>query len=139
MKSPTSSEKKLRDQYRAANRSCEYCPYLKSGKRFHPRSNQLELDHIWGRRGPCECISNYAMACPTCHDRKTSGDMVKLARLAITWHKIKKGEFDIDELKCCSGKFIPGWVAHLMDTQTLQEQFLDMALDIVEDEIWLPK
>lgn len=131
-----SSASPIRDQYRLSNPKCEYCPYLNSKAKYHPRGSNLELDHIWGRRGPCECISNFAMACPTCHDRKTSGDMVKLARLAITWHKIKKGEFDIEELKACSGKFVPGWVAHLMDTETLSGQWLDMALDIVENEIW---
>ena len=122
-----------KDEYRSANIDCEYCPYIgspESRETFHPRGQGLELDHIWGRKGPCDVVSNWAMACPHCHDTKTV-KFQKYARLAITYHKMKKGELDLDELKACSGYNVIGWVDNLIVSLSLTGRWLKLANEIM--------
>ena len=111
MTKPTPEQIEIRENYRASNLRCELCPYLVRYHKasYHPRGERLELDHIWGRKGPCEVVSNYLMLCPTCHGLKTT-DMQKEARVAATMVKLLKRELIEDELRACSGYDILGWI-----------------------------
>jgi hypothetical protein len=127
----------IREQYRKDNLRCELCAYLRRYHkgRYNPRGERLELDHIFGRKGPCDVLSNYIMACPNCHDLKTV-TMQKEARIASILVKLLKRELDEDELKACSGYHVLGWVevnGPLLDEPwfSLSEKILRIYYDII--------
>lgn len=117
-----------RSVYRKNNPRCEYCPVLNFPK---PRSVRtgLELEHIWGRGPNNEVLSNFAIACPTCHDYKTGVGSV-IARIAITYVKMKKGECDWNELQLAAGFDVRGWCEVKSETYPMNDEIKEMAHEI---------
>jgi len=85
--------------YRDHHEQCQYSWALREFGVMHlpwelldlPCPRQIpkayELDHIYGKRGPCEDTVNYMMAHPVAHTWKT--DNTKLGRITAMWCKIR--------------------------------------------------
>lgn len=143
--------KALMKEYRTRYPHCQYTmalleaggtklagvPY-KWANRKKPCKPVLQLDHIYGRRGPSEVWSNYMMSCSIVHEWKTNHSA--LGRIVATWWKLRmhlmgrssidRRHFDLDAMRAVYGKNpvamceywnetmdIPGWASQMvMDT-----------------------
>lgn len=111
-------------EYRKSHPDCCYCIYLRKHHKshYHPRGQVLELDHIWGRKGPCDTVSNWIMACPQCHDLKTVS-LQKLGRIAAVHYKLLNREIDLDDVKACSGYDLLGWLENEQERLKLSPEW----------------
>lgn len=146
--------RRIQTPYRAEFVTCQYTEALREfgaelvpwvwahmshvAKRYRRLPAATELDHIYGKRGPCEDSVNYMMTCRVAHHWKTNN--TTLGRIVAVWAKIqleRSGEselthFDPVAVRAIWGRHALGQLQVWRETVDLPEWADLMAADAIE-------
>ena len=122
--------RELRADYLATHYRCGYCEVVPRAEYRHCDHTRLCVEHVWQRAGKrVDHTDNYIPTCDAAHRWKHK--FTTLGRIAATWWKISRGEFDRDAIRNLIGRDVIGWVSNQRE-DGLPAWADELARDILE-------